>query len=118
MKRYLGPIHCTLVKDSENNKTAVRDADAAESFFHNVYAEAHAIARAHVQALGGNALLSFNVIPQESSGRGTRSSQRYSIITVSGDAVVLEHDPEYAARYAEANAQALQHARTHARPPA
>ena len=44
--------------------------------------EAQAIARANVEAIGGNALLSFRLIPREA---GSKSQSAYYIISLSGD---------------------------------
>ncbi len=103
VRRYLGPLQCSLVKDSEGSKTAAaRDTSAAENFYHSAHGDAYALARAQVLALGGNALLCLTVTPQESRGGGTRNSLRHTILTLSGDVVLLEHDTEYAAMLAHA----------------
>jgi hypothetical protein len=57
------------------------------SIYYPFMVESHAIARAHVQALGGNALLSFRL--RRSSG-GEQRNQAYNLLSISGDAVVVE----------------------------
>ena len=48
-----------------------------------------AMSRAQVQALGGNALVAFDISPRESGGAIYRK-QAYTVISVSGDAVDVE----------------------------
>ncbi|CAN0265311.1 unnamed protein product, partial [Hapterophycus canaliculatus] len=54
-------------------------------------AKVHAVLRANVAALGGNALLSYRLLPQESGGK-IYKNQVYNMISVRGDAVVIEYD--------------------------
>lgn len=55
--------------------------------------QANAIARAHVLALGGNALLGYRLLPQESEGQVNRH-QMYNMISVIGDVAVIEPTTE------------------------
>jgi hypothetical protein len=98
LTRYLGSVHLHMVKDSEITRAAGREEGATEQFFHTFLTEAGAMARAQVKALGGNALLAYKVSMQEggrsSSNRGS-SSGLYNMITISGDAVLLDKDESY-----------------------
>jgi len=81
IKRYLGPVHLHFVKDS----WTVRGEGTLEPFFFVFISEAHACARAQVVALGGNALLCHKLIAQESPEK-----KMYNMLSVSGDAVIIE----------------------------
>ncbi len=48
------------------------------------------MARAHVAALGGNALVEYDLTPRESGGK-THRNNVYNVISVSGDACVVEY---------------------------
>jgi hypothetical protein len=107
--KYLGPIHLHFVKDSENTRAVGREEGATEQFFFLFLSEASAVARAQVEALGGNALLGYKILMQE-GGRGSSSSSGnragtsglYNMVTISGDAVTLEQDPSHCQSYWEA----------------
>jgi len=75
-----------------------------EHFFFVLLSEANAIARAQVKALGGNALLCHHTTLQDSSSRGkiTKSGQSYNMLSIQGDAVLLEFDEKYSACYEHA----------------
>jgi hypothetical protein len=60
-----------------------------DSFFYRFLSEVNATARAHVTALGGNALIAFRLVLQESGGRMYRN-QQYNLISVTGDVVFVE----------------------------
>ena len=59
-------------------------------FFQLFLTEANAICRAHVKALGGNALLMYRLTPRESNSMSR--NQVYNMISVSGDAVLMERE--------------------------
>mmetsp|Transcript_4804 Transcript_4804/g.5474 ORF Transcript_4804/g.5474 Transcript_4804/m.5474 type:complete len:132 (+) Transcript_4804:286-681(+) len=75
---YFGKLNLHFIKES----WAVREGGGLENFFHVFLSEAQAIARANVQAIGGNTLLSFKLIPREA---GSKSQSAYYIISLSGD---------------------------------
>ncbi|OQS06331.1 hypothetical protein THRCLA_01628, partial [Thraustotheca clavata] len=84
--RYLGRITLHFIKES----WTVRELGGLGAFFHLFLSEAIAVVRAHVRALGGNAMLSFRLLPIESSQ--LYRNQVYNMISVTGDAVLLERD--------------------------
>eukprot|EP01039_Chlorochromonas_danica_P008191 gene8189-9036_t len=89
IKRHLGLIQLHFIKDS----WSARGEDSLGSYAHLVLSEVNALARAHVAALGGNALLCYNLVPQEAGGRVARS-QGFTMFSVTGDAVSLEFHVE------------------------
>ena len=98
VKRYLGPIHLHFVKDA-NAQGIFRDTASLEQFFFVFLSEASSVARSQVAALGGNALLCHRMTPQESTTR----SGHYNMVSISGDAVLLEYDVGYEQMYREAD---------------
>ena len=54
VKRYLGPVQLHFIKDSIGNREG---SGSPDSFFASLIFEANSVAKAHVTALGGNALL-------------------------------------------------------------
>ena len=91
VKRYLGPVQLHFMKDS----WSVRGEATTESFYYRFVSEVNACARAHVAALGGNALLCHAIVPQESGGRAYRS-HTYTLMSVIGDAVLVDYQQERA----------------------
>jgi hypothetical protein len=89
VKRYLGPVQLHFMKDS----WSVRGEATTESFYYRFVSEVNACARAHVAALGGNALLCHAIVPQESGGRAYRS-HTYTLMSVIGDAVLVDYQQE------------------------
>ncbi|ETV98354.1 hypothetical protein, variant [Aphanomyces invadans] len=84
--RYLGRITLHFIKES----WTVRECGGLGAFFHLFLSEAISVVRAHVRALGGNAMLSFRLVPIESSQ--LYRNQVYNMISVTGDAVLLERE--------------------------
>jgi len=81
---YLGRLNLHFIRET----WTVREGGGLSQFFTLFLNEAQAIARSHVLAIGGNALLSFRLTPRESSGRSFKSA--YNVISVSGDIVVVD----------------------------
>ena len=94
-----------FVKDSEVTRAVSKEEGVTEQFFHTFLFEAGVMARAQVRALGGNALLSYRIDMQEggrsNSNRGNGSGI-YNMITISGDAVLLDKDESYCALWQRA----------------
>jgi len=82
--RYLGRLNLHFIKETSSLK------DGIQAFFRTFLAEMNTVARAHVVSLGGNALLSYQLTPRESSGK-TYKNQVYNLISLSGDIVKIEY---------------------------
>lgn len=102
IRRYLGPLQLHFLKDS----WSVRGDGSLGSFVYSLLSEVNALARAHVAALGGNALLCYSLVPQEAGGRVSRS-QGFTMYTITGDAVLLEFHSENTKQDSSALAAAL-----------
>lgn len=81
VRRYLGPVQLHFVRES----LTVRGEGSLESFFATFIAEVNASARAHVFALGGNALLGYQLVQQI-----YRNQVTGYMLSVTGDAVHVE----------------------------
>lgn len=60
--------------------------------FHLTTLQANEVARAHVRALGGNALIGYRLNPRESTGNRL-GNQAYHMVSVSGDVVHMTRHP-------------------------
>ncbi|XP_059179627.1 C2 domain-containing protein 5-like [Physella acuta] len=87
--KYLGYYNFFFIRES----TAVKEYGGVGGFMQSFILEVMAIVRAHVAALGGNALLAYNMShcilennPQKNQGQ--------CLINVSGDIVVVVHEGE------------------------
>lgn len=61
VKRYLGPVLLHFLKDAFSVRGVVGVGGGMSSFYYLLMSEASAVARAHVAALGGNALLFYRL---------------------------------------------------------
>ena len=82
VKKYVGRINLHFIRESWSV------VDLGE-FYHDFFLQIYECCRAQVSANGGNALLSFKINPHESGGKLFRN-QIYNLVSVSGDAVILE----------------------------
>ncbi|RMX68603.1 hypothetical protein DD238_003389 [Peronospora effusa] len=81
--RYLGRVTLHFIKES----WTVRESGGLGAFYHLFLSEAIAIVRAHVRSLGGNAMLTFRLVPIESSQ--LYRNQVYNMISITGDVVMI-----------------------------
>lgn len=86
VSRYLGRVTLHFIKES----WTVRESGGLGAFYHLFLTEAIAIVRAHVRSLGGNAILTFRLVPIESSQ--LYRNQVYNMISITGDAVMIERE--------------------------
>ncbi|XP_015239470.1 PREDICTED: C2 domain-containing protein 5 isoform X2 [Cyprinodon variegatus] len=89
--KYLGIINMFFIRET----TSLREEGGVSGFLHSFIAEVFAMVRAHVAALGGNAVVSYSMkdcVLMENPNK----NQAQCLINVSGDAVVCvrETDPE------------------------
>ncbi|XP_070686191.1 C2 domain-containing protein 5 isoform X4 [Pempheris klunzingeri] len=89
--KYLGIINMFFIRET----TSLREEGGVSGFLHSFIAEVFAMVRAHVAALGGNAVVSYSMkecVFMENPNK----NQAQCLINVSGDAVicVMETDQE------------------------
>ncbi|XP_069384782.1 C2 domain-containing protein 5 isoform X47 [Paralichthys olivaceus] len=89
--KYLGIINMFFIRET----TSLREEGGVSGFLHSFIAEVFAMVRAHVAALGGNAVMSYSMkecVLMENPNK----NQAQCLINVSGDAVicVIETDQE------------------------
>ncbi|KAM9502763.1 C2 domain-containing protein 5-like isoform 14-T14 [Salvelinus alpinus] len=89
--KYLGIINMFFIRET----TSLREEGGVSGFLHSFIAEVFAMVRAHVAALGGNALVSYSMkecVFMENPNK----NQAQCLINVSGDAVIFirESDQE------------------------
>jgi hypothetical protein len=89
IKRYFGPLQLHFVKDSWTARGSV----SLDLFTSSFIEEATHMAKAHVAALGGNALLCYKLEMQEPGRRMSSRSHSYSLISIRGDVVSFVDTP-------------------------
>ncbi|XP_019745939.1 C2 domain-containing protein 5 isoform X2 [Hippocampus comes] len=90
--KYLGIINMFFIRET----TSLREEGGVSGFLHSFVAEVFAMVRAHVAALGGNAVVSYSMkecVLMENPNK----NQAQCLINVSGDAVIcvreLDQEP-------------------------
>ena len=86
VKKYCGLVVLHFIREGS---TALEET-AINNYSHKFLLEVIAVTKAHVKCIGGNALLSFHLLPQETAEEDV--SKAYSMITISGDAALMEED--------------------------
>ncbi|KAA0715205.1 C2 domain-containing protein 5 [Triplophysa tibetana] len=87
--KYLGIINMFFIRET----TSLREEGGVSGFLHTFIAEVFAMVRAHVAALGGNAVVSYNMkecVFMENPNK----NQAQCLINVSGDAVIFVQESE------------------------
>ncbi|RUS91136.1 hypothetical protein EGW08_001049 [Elysia chlorotica] len=87
--RYLGYYNFFFIRES----TGVREGGGIGGFLQSFILEVKAIVRAHVLALGGNALVAYNM-GQSVLDDNPQKNQGQCLINVSGDVVVVCYDED------------------------
>ncbi|NXW40736.1 C2CD5 protein, partial [Nyctiprogne leucopyga] len=87
--RYLGIINMFFIRET----TSLREEGGVSGFLHAFIAEVFAMVRAHVAALGGNAVVSY-IMKQCVFMENPNKNQAQCLINVSGDAVVFVRESE------------------------
>ncbi|XP_026855272.2 C2 domain-containing protein 5 isoform X19 [Electrophorus electricus] len=87
--KYLGIINMFFIRET----TSLREEGGVSGFLHSFIAEVFAMVRAHVAALGGNAVVSYSMkecVFMENPNK----NQAQCLINVSGDAVIFIRESE------------------------
>ncbi|KAM6095536.1 C2 domain-containing protein 5 isoform 12-T12 [Chlamydotis macqueenii] len=87
--RYLGIINMFFIRET----TSLREEGGVSGFLHAFIAEVFAMVRAHVAALGGNAVVSY-IMKQCVFMENPNKNQAQCLINVSGDAVIFVRESE------------------------
>ncbi|XP_033017720.1 C2 domain-containing protein 5 isoform X15 [Lacerta agilis] len=82
--KYLGIINMFFIRET----TSLREEGGVSGFLHAFIAEVFAMVRAHVAALGGNAVVSY-IMKQCVFMENPNKNQAQCLINVSGDAVIF-----------------------------
>ncbi|XP_031420639.1 C2 domain-containing protein 5 isoform X8 [Clupea harengus] len=87
--KYLGIINMFFIRET----TSLREEGGVSGFLHTFIAEVFAMVRAHVAALGGNAVVSYSMkecVFMENPNK----NQAQCLINVSGDAVIFTRETD------------------------
>ncbi|XP_077809837.1 C2 domain-containing protein 5 isoform X11 [Macaca mulatta] len=87
--KYLGIINMFFIRET----TSLREEGGVSGFLHAFIAEVFAMVRAHVAALGGNAVVSY-IMKQCVFMENPNKNQAQCLINVSGDAVVFVRESD------------------------
>uniref|UniRef100_A0A8C4VVP0 C2 domain-containing protein 5 n=1 Tax=Gopherus evgoodei TaxID=1825980 RepID=A0A8C4VVP0_9SAUR len=87
--KYLGIINMFFIRET----TSLREEGGVSGFLHTFIAEVFAMVRAHVAALGGNAVVSY-IMKQCVFMENPNKNQAQCLINVSGDAVIVVRESE------------------------
>ncbi|XP_075711753.1 C2 domain-containing protein 5 isoform X2 [Rhinoderma darwinii] len=87
--KYLGIINMFFIRET----TSLREEGGVSGFLHAFICEVFAMVRAHVAALGGNAVVSY-IMKQCVFMENTNKNQAQCLINVSGDAVIFIRESE------------------------
>uniref|UniRef100_A0A667YU59 C2 calcium dependent domain containing 5 n=1 Tax=Myripristis murdjan TaxID=586833 RepID=A0A667YU59_9TELE len=100
--KYLGIINMFFIRET----TSLREEGGVSGFLHSFIAEVFAMVRAHVAALGGNAVVSYSMkecVFMENPNKNQSFCAAQCLINVSGDAVIFVRDTDQEATPAQMN---------------
>lgn len=86
---YYGCINIHLIREAKSIQT-----DKLSSFYHQFLYEVNQIVKAHVLAVGGNAVICYQIVTRDSGNVANLESQEYIVVNVSGDIVKLGESKE------------------------
>ncbi|XP_041058140.1 C2 domain-containing protein 5 isoform X6 [Carcharodon carcharias] len=101
--KYLGIINMFFIRET----TSLREEGGVSGFLHAFIAEVFAMVRAHVAALGGNAVVSY-IMKQCVFMENPNKNQAQCLINVSGDAVNFFRDADVESAPSHPQASGLQ----------
>ncbi|XP_078409745.1 C2 domain-containing protein 5 isoform X6 [Cetorhinus maximus] len=101
--KYLGIINMFFIRET----TSLREEGGVSGFLHAFIAEVFAMVRAHVAALGGNAVVSY-IMKQCVFMENPNKNQAQCLINVSGDAVNFFRDADVESAPSQPQASGLQ----------
>ncbi|XP_061917193.1 C2 domain-containing protein 5 isoform X8 [Entelurus aequoreus] len=87
--KYLGIINMFFIRET----TSLREEGGVSGFLHSFIAEVFAMVRAHVAALGGNAVVSYSM-KECMLMENPNKNQAQCLINVSGDAVICVRESD------------------------
>ncbi|XP_072292115.1 C2 domain-containing protein 5 isoform X4 [Eucyclogobius newberryi] len=96
--KYLGIINMFFIRET----TSLREEGGVSGFLHSFIAEVFAMVRAHVAALGGNAVVSYSM-KECMLMENPNKNQAQCLINVSGDAVICVRETEQEAPCSSTN---------------
>lgn len=96
--KYLGIINMFFIRET----TSLREEGGVSGFLHTFIAEVFAMVRAHVGALGGNAVVSYSM-KECMLMENPNKNQAQCLINVSGDAVICVRETDQEAMFPSAN---------------
>lgn len=86
VKKYCGLVVLHFIREGSFED----EQETINTYNHKFLLEVLAVTKAHVRSIGGNALLSFHILPQETAEEDVQKA--YSMITIAGDAALMEED--------------------------
>uniref|UniRef100_A0A4W3JBV4 C2 calcium dependent domain containing 5 n=1 Tax=Callorhinchus milii TaxID=7868 RepID=A0A4W3JBV4_CALMI len=101
--KYLGIINMFFIRET----TSLREEGGVSVFLHSFIAEVFAMVRAHVAALGGNAVVSY-IMKQCVFMENPNKNQAQCLINVSGDAVIFFREADLECSSIQPQANVLQ----------
>lgn len=86
VKKYCGLVVLHFIREGSTSD----EQETINNYNHKFLLEVLAVTKAHVRCIGGNALLSFHILPQETAEEDVQKA--YNMITIAGDAAFMEED--------------------------